>query len=65
MVTSFAFMFVFPLGKVVGEACLGGIEIPHGSQQLLIVTLQSMAPHQECPKPSRKCNQSIGSMIEL
>jgi len=45
-VISFHKWLKFPLGRVEGSTALGGLDIPHGSQQSLIVLL---APHQDGP----------------
>jgi len=37
-------MTAFPLGRVAGAAALGGLEIPLGQQQFLVILL---APHQD------------------
>jgi len=50
----------FPLGRVA-EA-LGGLEIPHGFQQSLIVLL---AAHQYGTKQGRRCNHTTWSLVDL
>jgi len=45
-------MPAFPLGRVVGEATLRGIEIPNGQQKSQIALL---APHQDGAKKGRRC----------
>jgi len=36
---SFIFKLAFPLGGIAGTAALGGLEIPHGQQQSMILLL--------------------------
>jgi len=52
---SFIFMLAFRLGRVAGEAALGGLGIPHSQQQFQIVLL---APHQDETKLGRRCSYS-------
>jgi len=52
---SFIFIPAFPLGRVAGEAALGGFGIHHGQQQFQIVVLD---PHQDECKQGHRCIHS-------
>jgi len=52
----------FPLGRVVGSAALGGLEIPHGFQKLATVPL---TPHKDGTKQGRRCTDATWSMDDI
>ena len=59
---SFIFTPAFPLRSVAGAVGQGGLEIPLGQQQSLIVLLAS---HQDGTKKGRRCNHTTRSLVDL
>jgi len=52
----------FSLGRVAGAAALGGLEIPLGFLQVLMVLL---APHQDGTKQGPRSNHSTCFLVDL
>ena len=59
---SFIFTPTFPLGRAEGSAAPGGLDIPHGFQQFLIVLT---APHQDETMSGRICNNATSPLVDL